>query len=213
MDAVTLAVVRGALEQIADELDLHLIRAALSPIISETNDCAHGIFDAVTGETIAQGSYGLPMFIANMQLTVQKMIPVAGEFKPGDLWMLNDPYLSGTHLNDVVLVSPYFVDGKLFALLANTGHWMDMGGSTPGGWAPTAQEIHQEGLVIPPIKLYDAGVRNDAVVNLITANVRMPQQALGDLEAMINVFNVSRRRLDELVRRYGVGKLKDASRR
>lgn len=209
MDAVTLAVVRGALEQIADEMDLHLIRAALSPIISETNDCAHGIFDAVTGETIAQGSYGLPMFIANMQLTVQKMIPVAGEFKPGDLWMLNDPYLSGTHLNDVVLVSPYFVDGKLFALLANTGHWMDMGGSTPGGWAPTAQEIHQEGLVIPPIKLYDAGVRNDAVVNLITANVRMPQQALGDLEAMINVFNVSRRRLDELVRRYGVGKLTD----
>lgn len=208
MDAVTLAVVRGALEQIADEMDLHLIRAALSPIISETNDCAHGIFDPVTGETIAQGSYGLPMFIANMQLTVQNMIPIAGEFKPGDLWMLNDPYTSGTHLNDVVLISPYFVDGKLFALLANTGHWMDMGGSTPGGWAPTAQEIHQEGLVIPPVKLYDEGKRNDALVSLITANVRMPQQSLGDLEAMINVFNVGRRRLDELVQRYGVPKLR-----
>lgn len=208
MDVVTLAVVRGALEQIADEMDLQLIRAAMSPIISETNDCANGIFDPITGETIAQGSYGLPLFLANMQLTVQNIIPIAGEFKPGDLWIVNDPYKCGTHLNDVVLISPYFVDGKLFALLANTGHWMDMGGSTPGGWAPTAQEIHQEGIIIPPVKLYEGGKRNDALVSLITANVRMPQQTLGDLEAMINVFNVGRRRLDDLVRRYSVVTLK-----
>ena len=109
IDPVTLAVVRGALEQIADEMDLHLIRAALSPIISETNDCAHGLYDPVTGETIAQGGYGLPMFLANMQFTVQRIIPIAaaaGGFQPGDVWITNDPYLSGTHLNDIVLVSP-----------------------------------------------------------------------------------------------------------
>ena len=211
MDPVTLAVVRGALEQIADEMDLHLIRAALSPIISETNDCAHGLYDPVTGETIAQGGYGLPMFLANMQFTVQRLIPIANEaggFREGDIWICNDPYLSGTHLNDVVLVSPYFVDGKLFALFANTGHWMDMGGSAPGGWVPTAREIHQEGIIIPPLRLYENGKRNDALVAMITANVRLPQQLLGDLAAMTNVFAVGRRGLDALIARYGVGTLR-----
>ena len=210
MDPVTLAVVRGALEQIADEMDLHLIRAALSPIISETNDCAHGLYDPVTGETIAQGGYGLPMFLANMQFTVQRIIPIAqaaGGFREGDIWICNDPYLSGTHLNDIVLVSPYFVDGKLFALFANTGHWMDMGGSAPGGWVPTAREIHQEGIIIPPLRLFENGRRNEGVVQMITANVRLPQQLLGDLAAMTNVFAVGRRGLDALVARYGVGTL------
>jgi N-methylhydantoinase B len=212
MDPVTLAVVRGALEQIADEMDLHLIRAALSPIISETNDCAHGLYDPVTGETIAQGGYGLPMFLANMQFTVQRLIPIAeaaGGFQPGDIWITNDPYLSGTHLNDVILVAPHFVDGELFALFANTGHWMDMGGSVPGGWAPTAREIHQEGIIVPPLRLYEEGKRNEAVVAMITANVRLPQQLLGDLAAMTNVFALGRRGLDDLVSRYGVATLKD----
>lgn len=205
-DPVTLAVVRGALEQIADEMDLHLIRAALSPIISETNDCAHGLYDPVTGETIAQGGYGLPQFLANMQFTVQRLIPIVqaqGGFRPGDIWILNDPYASGTHLNDVILVAPYFADGQLFTLFANTGHWMDMGGSAPGGWVPTAREIHQEGIIIPPVRLYEEGRRNDALVAMITANVRMPQQLLGDLAAMTNVFNVGRRGLDALIARYG----------
>ncbi len=212
MDPVTLAVVRGALEQIGDEMDLHLIRAAMSPIISETNDCAHGLFHPETGETIAQGGYGLPLFLANMQFTIQALLPrieAAGGFRPGDIWITNDPYLSGTHLNDVVLVSPHYVDGKLFALFANTGHWMDMGGSAPGGWVPTAQEIHQEGIVIPPMRLYEDGRRNEGIVGMITANVRMPQQLLGDLAAMTNVFAVGRRGLDDLVARYGADVLKD----
>ena len=95
-----------------------------------------------------------------MQFTVTNLIALVekeGGFKPGDMWIVNDPYVSGTHLQDIVLVSPYFADGELFALLASTGHWMDIGGSVPGGWAPRATEIHQEGLIIPPMKLYDAG--------------------------------------------------------
>jgi N-methylhydantoinase B len=211
MDPVTLAVVRGALEQIGDEMDLNLIRAAISPIISETNDCAHGLYDAKTGETIAQGGYGLPMFLANMQFTVQAMIPIVeaeGGFHPGDVWITNDPYLSGTHLNDIVLIAPHFVDGELFALFANTGHWMDMGGSTPGGWAPSATEIHQEGIIITPMRLVTGGVRNEGVVRMITGNVRLPQQLLGDMAAMINVFAVGRRGLDTLVARYGAPMLR-----
>jgi N-methylhydantoinase B len=205
-DPVTLAVVRGALEQIGDEMDLHLIHAAISPIISETNDCAHGIFDPVSGETIAQGRYGLPVFLANMQFTVTNLIALVakeGGFKPGDMWIVNDPYVSGTHLQDIVLVSPYFADGELFALLASTGHWMDIGGSVPGGWAPKATEIHQEGLIIPPMKLYDAGRLNEQLVKMFTANVRLPDQIAGDLSAMCNVFNVGRRGLDTLLSRYG----------
>ncbi len=160
----------------------------------------------MSGETIAQGGYGLPQFLANMQWTVQRVIAVAaaeGGFHEGDLWIVNDPYLSGTHLNDVILVSPAFVDGKLFALFANTGHWLDMGGSVPGGWAPSATEIHQEGIIIPPLKLFDQGRYNAALVRLITANVRLPRQLEGDLAAMINVFAVGRRGLDALAAKYG----------
>lgn len=207
MDAVTLAVVRGALEQIADEMDLHLIHAAISPIISETNDCAHGIFHADTGETIAQGRYGLPVFLANMQFTTQAVLKKAkasGGFKPGDLWILNDPYIGGTHVQDVQMVAPVFVDGKLIALAASTGHWMDVGGSVPGGWAPKATEVHQEGMLIPPVKLYDGGKRNDALVEMFLANVRLPEQIAGDLAAMTNVFQVGQRGLEALVKRYGV---------
>ena len=206
MDPVTLAVVRGALEQIADEMDLHLIHAAISPIISETNDCAHGIFDAETGETIAQGRFGLPVFLANMQFTVQNIIAhvkAEGGFKPGDVWILNDPYLSGTHLQDVVIVAPHFVDGKIFALLASTGHWMDIGGAVPGGWAPSAQDIHTEGMIIPPVKLYEEGSLNKGLVSMFTRNVRLPTQIEGDLFAMANVFTVGRRGLDNLIKRYG----------
>ena len=205
-DPVTLAVVRGALEQIADEMDLHLIHAAMSPIISETNDCAHGIFHPTTGETIAQGRYGLPVFLANMQFTVQNILKLAeadGGFQPGDLWILNDPYVCGTHLQDVVLVSPHFVDGTLFCIFANTGHWMDIGGGTPGGWAPKATEIHQEGMLIPALKLYEGGRLNRQVVQMFLANVRLPDQIEGDLKAMSNVFNVGRRGIDGLVARYG----------
>ncbi len=205
-DPITLAVTRGALHQIADEMDLHLIHAAISPIISEMHDCAHGIYDAATGETIAQGGYGLPMFLANMQYTIQNLlshVAAEGGFQPGDIWIVNDPYLSGSHLQDVTLVAPYFVDGEIFALLANTGHWMDVGGSVPGGWAPQAREIHQEGIIIPPLRLFKRGVRNEEVVRLILANLRLPEQIAGDLAAMTQVFHVGERGLADLIGRYG----------
>jgi N-methylhydantoinase B len=210
IDPVTISVVRGSLEQIADEMDLHLIHAAISPIISETNDCAHGIFHPETGETIAQGRYGLPVFLANMQFTVGNILKKAnasGGFQEGDVWIVNDPYFGGTHLQDIQIVAPYFRDGKLVALLASTGHWMDIGGSVPGGWAPKATEIHQEGLIIPPVKLYERGRRNDALVEMFTSNVRLPDQIAGDLAAMTSVFKVGQRGLDALVDKFGLDTL------
>ena len=212
MDAVTLAVVRGAMEQVCDEMDLHLIRAALSPIISETNDCAHGVYDSQTGETIAQGRFGLPVFLAQMQFSVQAVIEKArasGGLQPGDMWIMNDVYLGGTHLNDVTLLVPYFHEGELLAVLANTGHWMDVGSATPGGWAPTATEIHYEGMIIPPIKLYEGGRLNQGVVDVILANVRIPRDVHGDLTAMSSALQVGGERLKALVDRYGVGVIRE----
>jgi N-methylhydantoinase B len=206
IDAITLSVVRSSLEQICDEMDLHLIRSALSPIISETNDCAHGIYDAQTGETIAQGRLGLPVFLANMQFAVQSTIEQAatvGGFRPGDVWILNDTYRGGTHLSDVNLVMPVYIDGELFALIASTGHWMDIGGSVPGGWNPAAEDIHQEGLVIPPVPLYKEGVRNDALIETLMANLRLPSEMLGDLTAMSSAVQRGDERLRELVERHG----------
>ena len=206
IDPVTLAVVRGSLEQIADEMDLHLIHAAISPIISETNDCANGIFHPVSGETIAHGRSGLPVFLAYMQFTVQKVIALAtaeGGFKPGDVWIMNDTYLGGSHLQDVQIIAPVFADGELFAVMATTGHWMDMGGNVPGGWAPRATEIHQEGIVIPPVKLYEEGKLNTALVAMFRANVRLPAEITGDMMAMVNVFSVGTRGVQALVKRYG----------
>ena len=212
MDPVTLAVVRGSLEQIADEMDLQLIHAAISPIISETNDCANGIFHPVTGETIAQGRYGLPVFLAYMQFTVQKVIELANEeggFKPGDVWIMNETYLGGSHLQDVQIIAPVFVEGELFAVMATTGHWMDMGGNVPGGWAPRATEIHQEGIVIPPVKLYDEGKLNKALVAMFKANVRLPNEIAGDMAAMVNVFTVGNRGIEALVKKYSRAVLTD----
>lgn len=206
MDEITVAVVRGALESICDEMDKMLIRAALSPIISETNDCAHGVYDARTGETIAQGRFGLPVFMANMQFIVQAVIERAqarGGFRPGDVWIMNDPYIGGTHLNDVNLVVPVFVDGSLFALLASTGHWMDIGGSVAGGWIPTATNIHEEGLLIPPVRLAAGEDLDPSVVDLIVGNVRLPDMIFGDLRAMTSALRKGEERLRSLVERYG----------
>lgn len=205
VDPITVAVVKGALESICDEMDKQLIHAALSPIISETNDCAHGVYHPVTGETIAQGRFGLPVFMANMQFTVQSVIAKArekGGFRPGDVWIMNDPYLGGTHLNDVNLIVPVFEGDDLLAILANTGHWMDIGGAIPGGWIPDATNIHEEGLLIPPVRLYHDGRLNDGVVELITANVRLPEMIFGDMTAMSSALRSGERRVREVIARY-----------
>lgn len=207
IDPITIAVVKGALEQTADEMDLRTVRAALSPIIAETNDMAHGIFHPETGETIAQGRFGLPIFLAVMQVTVQNVLRYVreeGGFQPGDVWLTNDPYVSGTHLQDLVLIRPYFYQGELVAVLANTGHWMDIGGMTPGGWSPQATELYQEGLIIPPIRLYERGQLNRQALKLLLANVRLPEQNLGDLEALVRSLEMGEERLNQILERYGL---------
>ena len=126
LDPVTLAVLKGRLEQIADEMDATLYRSAFNPIIAEAHDACHGIYDAVSGATLVQGKSGLPVFVGAMAFAVKAAIRVAGErggMIDGDVWLFNDPYEGGTHANDFKLVRPVFRDGKLFCFLASAAHW------------------------------------------------------------------------------------------
>ena len=127
LDPVTLAVIQSGLQQVCNEMDLAFVRAAFSPVISEALDRSDGIYHPETGD--------LPVFVGTMQFGTKCVIERARNVKPGDVYIVNDPYLGGTHLMDVRFVKPFFYKGELFAWLANTGHWPDTGGSVPGGQA------------------------------------------------------------------------------
>lgn len=205
IDPITLAVVRGALEQIADEMDLALYRAAFSTIISEGHDACHGFYDPDTGETIVQGKYGLPIFVGVMAFAVRVVIDKAREtgVEPGDCFIVNDPATTGTHLNDVKLVRPFFYRDRLFCWLAGTAHWSDVGGAVPGGYNAAATEIFQEGIRIPPVKLLARGRLNQDLLDLLFANNRVPHVAYGDLQAQLGALERGVERLTALLDRYG----------
>lgn len=205
VDPITLAVLRGAFEQIAEEMDTVLAASAVSPVIADAWDRASGIFHPHTGEVIAQGSTGLPIFIVVMQHTVQEVLKShpPETMKPGDVFLVNDPYRGGTHTMDVKFVQPFFRDGELLAIVANTGHWPDVGGMTPGGFTPVSTDVYQEGLRFPPVRLYDGGRLNEALVEVMMANMRVAEDRRGDMAAQLNALELGCRRLDELFARYG----------
>ena len=205
VDPMTLAVIKGWLEQIADEMDMILVRSAFSTVISEQYDRACGIYAAETGGTVVQGRTGLPIFVGTMQFAagaVVEKVKVQGT-EPGDIFIVNDPYVAGTHLHDVRLVKPFFYRGRLAAYLAATGHWMDVGSSSPGGWNPRATDIIQEGIRIPTSKIYHRGELDEDLLGLILANLRLPLDSRGDFQAQVNALHVGEKRLTELFDRYG----------
>lgn len=206
LDPVTLAILKGRFEQIADEMDATLFRSAFNPIIAEAHDASHGLYDARSGETLAQGKSGLPIFVGVMAFAVKAVIERAaagGGPKDGDVWIFNDPYLGGTHLSDFRLVRPFFREGKVFCYLASVGHWHDVGGNVPGNYNPIANESFQEGMLIPPVKLYDAGVYRPDIVSILSANSRLPGSLYGDLNGQINALELGERRMHQLLDEYG----------
>ena len=206
IDPGTLAILSGRLEQIADEMDATLYRAAFNPIIAEAHDASHGLYHATTGETLVQGKSGLPIFVGAMAFAVKAVIDKAaadGDLAPGDVYIFNDPYKGGTHLSDFKLVRPVFRQGALFCWLASVGHWHDVGGNVPGNYNPRATECFQEAVMIPPVKLYAAGTLRRDVVDILMANTRQPRSLYGDLNGQINSLELGERRLGELVDRYG----------
>ena len=210
IDPVTLAVVGNGLQQVCNEMDLAFVRAAFSPVIAEGLDRSDGIYHRETGELIAQGELGLPVFVGTMQFSTKAVIDRAKSVEEGDVFVVNDPYLGGTHLMDVKFVKPFFYRGKLFAWLANTGHWPDTGGMVPGGFSARATEVEQEGLRLPPVKLYKRGVLDEEILSIILSNIRVAEQRIGDIKAQSAALEIGERRLTELLDRYGQDTVEEA---
>ncbi|MBT5158916.1 MAG: hydantoinase B/oxoprolinase family protein [Alphaproteobacteria bacterium] len=213
IDLVTLAVLKGRLEQIADEMDATLFRSAFNPIIAEAHDASHGLYDAVTGETLVQGKSGLPIFVGAMAFAVKAVIEKAakdGDLADGDIYIFNDPYDGGTHLSDFKLVRPYYRDGKLYCYLASVGHWHDVGGNVPGNYNPEATESFQEGMLIPPVKVYVKGEFRQDIVDILQANSRQPISLYGDFNGQINALDLGIRRLTALLDEYGADTVTEA---
>jgi N-methylhydantoinase B len=203
VDPTTLAVVRGRLEQTADEMDAVFERMAFSPVISDAWDRADGIYRPDNGSMIVQGERGLPIFVGTMQYATRAVIDHAEKPRSGDVFMINDPYLGGTHIMDVKMVRPFFHDGKLLCYVANTGHWTDIGGRVPGGFSPAATEVHQEGLRVPPVRLFSDDRLNGDILAILQANSRIPEDIEGDVHAQATALRVGEERLGELLEEYG----------
>ena len=214
IDPITLSVLQNGLQQVCNEMDLAFVRSAFSPVIAEALDRSDGIYHRDSGELIAQGELGLPVFVGTMQFTVQAVIEHvqrrAIALHPGDLFIVNDPYLGGTHLMDVKFVQPFFYRGELWCWLANTGHWPDTGGMVPGGFSASATEVEQEGLRLPPVKLYKRGVLDDEILSIILSNIRIADQRIGDIKAQAAALTTGEKRLTALLQRYGAATVNDA---
>lgn len=202
MDSVTLAVLKGRLEGIADEMDATLFRSAFNPTIAEAHDACHGLYDAKTGATLIQGKYGLPIFVGVMAFATKAVIDKFPDAADGDVFIFNDPYLGGTHLSDLRLIRPCFRDGKLFCWLGSVGHWHDVGGPVPGNYNPAATEYFQEGVLIPPVRLYRGGVLNQDILDIIMAASRLPDVAYGDLQAHLSALDLGLNRVQVLLDEY-----------
>lgn len=208
IDPITLSVIQSGLQQVCDEMDLSFSRAAFSPVIAEANDRSDGIYSAEDGSLIAQGAGGLPVFVGTMQYSTRTLIEMiaAGTVaapKPGDIYIVNDPYLGGTHLMDVRFAMPYYRDGEIYCWLSNTGHWPDTGGAVPGGFSASATSVEQEGLRLPPVRLFKEGVLDTEIYSIICSNIRVSEQRIGDVKAQAAALLVGQERLNRILDRYG----------
>ncbi len=207
IDPLTLAVVTGALEQALDEVLTTFERLAFSPVISEGHDCGVGLYAHETGDLLAVDRTGFPAFVWLGEDAVRAVIATvdACELDAGDVFLLNDPYLAGTHMHDVKAVAPVIFNAELVCFICVTGHWSDVGGPSPGGFATNATEVLQEGLRIPPLKIMRAGELDANFVELIRNNIRMPETTIGDMFAQLASVQLGQERVGELLERFGVG--------
>ncbi|OAN71522.1 methylhydantoinase [Sulfitobacter sp. EhC04] len=208
IDPITLSVIQAGLQQVCDEMDLSFSRAAFSPVIAEANDRSDGIYAAEDGALIAQGAGGLPVFVGTMQYSTRTLIEMiaagtAAAPQPDDIYIVNDPYLGGTHLMDVRFARPFYRNGEIFCWLSNTGHWPDTGGAVPGGFSASATSVEQEGLRLPPVRLFKQGVLDPEIYAIICSNIRVADQRIGDVKAQAAALMVGEERLNALLDRYG----------
>jgi len=202
-DPITLEVMRNAFQSVAEEMGAALIRTALSPNIKDRRDCSTGVYSA-SGELVAQAEH-IPLHLGLMPSVVKSTLqrfPI-DSLRPGDAVITNDPYVSGSHLPDICIISPLFIEERCVGILANLAHHVDIGGIAPGGMPTISTEIFQEGLRIPPVRIKKRGQVDEELVALITTNVRTHREALGDFQAQLAANNVGEHRLKEIIGKYG----------
>ena len=203
VDIFTIEIIKNALVAIGEEMFLALKRSSKSPIIYESLDYGIGVTDA-KGRLISQGN-GIPGFIGTLDAGVQNIIAKFNRdnIYPDDVGSLNDPYAGGgTHLSDVCMIRPVFFEEELVAWTANKAHWTEIGGKDPGSYSADATEIYQEGLQFPGIKVFEKGIANQALLDLIEVNVRLPEMTLGDLQACAASLKVGEQRFLGVVEKY-----------
>ena len=203
VDSVTMSVIGDQLVQIAQEMGTHMMRAAYSPIFSESRDFSCALFDA-KGRMIAQGRFN-PAHLGAIGETVRCVLDEIGidSFEPGDVVLHNDPFRGGCHMPEHMLLRPVFRGGRLVAFAATIGHMAEIGAVTIGSFASTATEVYQEGLRLPPVKLVRGGEPAGDIWKIILSNHRTPRSTWGDLHAMIGSLHLAERRLQALLDRYG----------
>ena len=211
LDPITLEVLTQALIATVREMRATVCRTASSVAIYDAKDFSCGLF-APDSQVVAQsediGSHVVPM-PWSVRSAMQKLGATLAE---GDVILTNDPYAGGTHLNDVTIIYPIFRDGRLIFFPAVRAHWADVGGMVPGSMSGKATEIYQEGIRIPPLKIFEAGRSNAAALDLLLANMRVPEERLGDFQASLAACRVAERRIHEICTRWGVDTLLEAVR-
>ena len=198
-DPIVTEIVRNGMIAITEEMKSNLMRTAYNMIIYEALDFTVGLFTE-KGETISIG-LGLPMFIRGMAETIKAKLEHFGtdNINPGDILLTNDAYITGSHLNHLTFSMPIFLEGELIGFACCMAHWPDIGGTLDG----ITTDIYSEGLQIPIVKYQREGVVNEEIVDIIRANVRLPDRAMGDLRAQLTAITTGERRYLELVKRYG----------
>ena len=205
-DPVTLAVVEHRLESIAREMTEVMLRTAMSQILNSSRDFSTALLDGDC-QLVAQGE-GIPVHVSALPVAGAAVRDYFGDtIAEGDLFILNDPYFGGSHLPDITIIRPVFHQGRLLFYAVNRAHHSDVGGGTHGGYNPRATEIFQEGIRIPPLKLYDKGVAREDVLQMLSANVRQPENFLGDLNAQIGSVMIAAQRIASLLETYGPDRL------
>ena len=206
IDPITLEVIQERLISIVREMRATLARVAYSSVLYEARDFSCMVMNA-RAEAVAI-SEDNPGHIIPLPWSVRVAMELFGDdINPGDVILMNDPYSGGTHLNDVALIYPVFVDGKLTLFPAIRAHWADVGGMTPGSLSGTASEIFQEGVRIPPIKIYERGKLVRGIADLMFANMRVEHERRGDLQAMIETCRAAETRIHEMATKFGIDTL------
>ncbi len=205
-DPITLAVVEHRLESIAQEMTEAMLRTAMSQILNSSRDFSTAILDGDC-QLVAQGE-GIPVHISALPVAGAAVRDYFGDdIHDGDLFILNDPYFGGSHLPDITIIRPVFHQGRLLFYGVNRAHHSDVGGGTHGGYNPGANEIFQEGLRLPPLRIYDRGIPRYDLLQMMSANVRQPENFLGDLNAQIGSVMLAAQRIEALLADYGADRL------